>query len=71
MVQLGYNSGHMGDPFSPLFYPPHSEHPAPFHLMCPRIYNQKILDPLCNVDINDLAGYEEHTCVLYMITRFS
>ena len=46
IFQLGYNSGHIANPFSPLFYPPRSEYPAPFHLMCPRINNQKILDPL-------------------------
>ena len=46
IVQLGYNSGHIGNPFSPLFYPPRSEHPALFHLMWPRIHKQKILDPL-------------------------
>ena len=47
IVQLGYNSGHIANPFSPLFHPHRSEYPAPFHLMWPRINNQTILDPLC------------------------
>ena len=46
IFQLDYNSGHIANPFSLLFYPHRSEHPAPFHLMCPRINNQNILDPL-------------------------
>ena len=46
IVQLGYDSGHIVNPFTPLFYPLRSEQPAPFHLMCPRIDKQKILDPL-------------------------
>ena len=46
IVQLGYNSGHIANPFSPLFYPHRLEYHAPFHLMCPRINNPKILDPL-------------------------
>ena len=46
IVQLGYNSGHMANPFSPLFYPHRSECLAPFNLMWPRINNQNILDPL-------------------------
>ena len=45
-VQLGYNSGHIGIPFSPHFYPPRSEYPAPLHLMWPRIDIQTILGPL-------------------------
>ena len=44
IFQLGYNSGHIANPFSPLFYPHRSEYPAPFHLMWPRINNQKVLD---------------------------
>ena len=31
--QLGYNSGHITNPFSPLFYPHRLEYSAPFHLM--------------------------------------
>ena len=50
IVQLGYNSGHIVNPFSPLLSPHRSEYPAPFHLMWQRINNQKILDPLCLVD---------------------
>ena len=46
IFQLGYSSGHIGNPFFPFFYPHCSEYPAPFHLMWPRISNQKILDPL-------------------------
>ena len=45
IFQLGYDSSHIGNPFSPLFYPHCSEYPAPFHLMYPRINNQNILDP--------------------------
>ena len=30
IVQLGYDSGHIANPFSPLFYPHRSEYPAPF-----------------------------------------
>ena len=37
IVQLGYNSGHIAKPFSPLFYPHLSEYPSPFYLMCPRL----------------------------------
>ena len=33
IVQLGNNSGHIANPFSPLFYPHRSDFPAPFHLM--------------------------------------
>ena len=40
IFQLGYISGYIGNPFSPLFYPHHSEYSAPFHLMWPRINNQ-------------------------------
>ena len=46
IVQLDYNSGHIGNPFSPFFYPHRSEYTAPFYLMWPRINNQTILDPL-------------------------
>ena len=46
IIQVGYNSGHIANPFSPLFYPHRSEYTTPFHLMCPRINNQKLLDPL-------------------------
>ena len=46
IAQLGYNSGHIGNPFSPLFYPHRPEYPGPFHPMWPRINNQKILDPV-------------------------
>ena len=35
----------------PLFYPPRSEYPAPFHLMWPRINKQQILDSVCNRSI--------------------
>ena len=44
IFQLGYYSGHIGNPFSPLFYPHRSEYLASFHLMWPRINNQNILD---------------------------
>ena len=44
IFQLGYDSGYIGNPFSPLFYPNRSEYPVPFHLMWPGIDNQKILD---------------------------
>ena len=47
IFQWGYNSDHIGNPFSPLFYPHRSDYPAPFHLMWPRISIQKILDPEC------------------------
>ena len=30
IAQLGYNSGHIIDPFSPFFYPDRSEYPALF-----------------------------------------
>ena len=43
ILQLGDISRHIANPISPLFYPHHSEYPAPFHL---RINDQKILDPL-------------------------
>ena len=43
ILQLGYNFDHIGNPFSPLFYPHRLEYPAPFNLMWPRINNQKIL----------------------------
>ena len=46
IFQLGYDSGHIGNHFSPLFYPHRSEYPFPFHLMWQRINNQKILDPV-------------------------
>ena len=46
IFQLGCNSDHIGNPFSSLFYPHRSEYPTPFHLMWPRIHNQKILDPV-------------------------
>ena len=48
IFRLGYNSGHIANPFFPLFYP-HGHRlkfPAPFHLMLPTINNQQILDPL-------------------------
>ena len=48
IFQLGYNSGHISNPFSPLFYPHHYDCPAHFHLIWPRINNQKILDPVCS-----------------------
>ena len=47
IFQLGYNSGHIGNPFYTLFYHRRSKYPAPFHLMWPRINNQKFLDPVC------------------------
>ena len=47
IFQLGYDSGHIGNPFYPLFYYHLSEYPAPFHIMWPRMNNQKILYPLC------------------------
>ena len=46
IIQLGYNSGHIANPFSPLFYPQRSEYPAPFYLMWPRIDDKKIVNPL-------------------------
>ena len=46
IFQLGYNSGHIGKHSPPLFYPHRSEYPAPFHLMWPRMNNEKILDPM-------------------------
>ena len=49
IVQLGYNSGHIGNPSSPFFYPHRSEYTAPSHPMCPRIDNQNVLDPVCMV----------------------
>ena len=55
IFQLGYDSGHIGNPFSPLFYPHRSEYPASFHLMWPRINNQKILNPVC-IQYNDVIG---------------
>ena len=45
-MKSSFNSGHIGNPFSPLFHPHCSEYPAIFHLMWPRIKNQKILDPV-------------------------
>ena len=57
IVQLGYNSGHIANPFSPLFYPHRSEYPAPFHIMWPRINFQKILDPQYPYDINNSEQY--------------
>ena len=47
IFHIGYDSGHIGNPFSPLFHPHRSEYPAPFHRMWPRINNQNILDPVC------------------------
>ena len=44
IVQLGYYSGHIANPFSPLFYPHRSEYPA-FHMMWPRINNQNLWMP--------------------------
>ena len=46
IFHIGYDSGHIGNPFSPLFHPHRSEYPAPFLLMWPRINNQKIVDPV-------------------------
>ena len=46
IIQLGYKSGHIGNPFSPLYYPHRFEYPAPFHIMLPRIDNQTIWDPV-------------------------
>ena len=46
IFQLGYDTGHIGNPFFPHFYPHRSEYPAPLHLMWPRINNQQILDPV-------------------------
>ena len=47
IVQLGYNSVHIANPYSSLFYPHCSNTLPPFHLMWPRINIQNILDPLC------------------------
>ena len=47
IFQSGYNSGHIANPFSPLFSPHRSEYPTPFHLMWPRNNNQIIWDPVC------------------------
>ena len=55
--QLDYNSGHIGNPIYPLFYPYSSEYPAPFPLIWPRINNQKNLDPVCKKG-KDLVGKE-------------
>ena len=33
IVKLGYDSGHIANPFLSLFYPLRSEYPAPFHQM--------------------------------------
>ena len=48
IVQLGYISGHIANPFSLPLLSQSFECPAPFHLMCPRINNQNVLDPLCH-----------------------
>ena len=40
IFQSGYNSGHIDNPFPPLFYPYRSEYLAPFHVMWPKIDNQ-------------------------------
>ena len=48
-LELCHNSGHIRNPFSPLFYPQRSEFLAPFHTMWPRIDNQNILKPRCMV----------------------
>ena len=50
IIQLGSNSGHIGNPFFLLFYPRRSEFPTPFHLIWPRINNQKTLDPVWDVN---------------------
>ena len=56
IFQLGYNSGHIGNPFTSLFYPHRSEYPA-FHLVWPKSKNQKILDPVCCVYLCYLCMY--------------
>ena len=53
ILQLGNNSGHSGNPFSPLFYPYRLEFPEPFHLMWPRIDDQNILDPVCTGSVEN------------------
>ena len=47
-LELCYNSGHISNPFSPLFYPQRSEFLTPFYTMWPRIDNQNILKPQGN-----------------------
>ena len=47
---IGYDSGHIGNPFSPLFSPHRSEYLPPSHLMWPRINNEKILDTKWQID---------------------
>ena len=55
IFQLGYNSGHIANPFSPSFSPS-------FGIPCPRssnvakINNQKILDPLWSVSMTQSQG---------------
>ena len=43
--ELCYNSGHINNPFSPLFYPQRLDFLTPFHSMWPRIDIQSILKP--------------------------
>ena len=43
IVQLGYDSCHIANPFYPLFYPHRSEFLTLFHEMWPRIDNQNTL----------------------------
>ena len=45
IFQLGYNFGHISNPFSLLFYPQRLDLLAPFHTMRPRIDIQNILKP--------------------------
>ena len=44
-LELCYNSGHISNLFSPLFYPKRLDFLTPFHTMWPRIDIQNILKP--------------------------
>ena len=46
IIQLGYNSGHIANPFPPSFIPIARKYHAPLNQMWPRINYQNILDPL-------------------------
>ena len=63
---LALCSGHIGNPLSPLFYPQRSEYPAPFHVMWPRITNQKILDPVCTKALHE-AIYQVNYEIIFMM----
>ena len=70
IVQLGYDSGHIANPFYPLFYPHRSEYPALFHLMSQKINDQKILNPLCLDDCLQINSSKPIQIQMVSLTNF-